>query len=220
MSDNKTNIKQFIPDIRNLMVMGMTKSQTPITKKNIFSIFNPIDVVVYKILNICKPFFKFIGFKSEIIGCVSLILYALSFYSSYNRNINLTWIFLLLGLYVSFLDNLFVSENLNDKELVRVLIKTISCIFMFVFINSNIIGQTHQAKYIILFMIILLIITEHHTRKIINGHNNVSNINNKLNIIKTVGIIFLIIIIYFIIKQSKIIRDENNISTLDVFIKK
>lgn len=164
----------------------------------IFSSFRPFDeILIFPSIKILKPFIKFIGYESPIVGFISLFAIACVFYFIYQKNKGITWLFIFIGFFLKFIDGLFMKKYKNmtieNYEFIMLLIKILSFIIVFAFIESSSLTDINEFKYylwFIIFMTIVLLLTEYNLKKVVK----------KENAIKHIGIIILFITIYTLIK--------------------
>jgi hypothetical protein len=145
-------------------------------EENIFHTFNPFDkLIIFPIINLLKPFIKFIGYKSNVVGSISIISYICAFYFIYYKNKLLVWFFTFLGTYSRFLDKLFTLKqdkkikSINPYYINELIIKIVIYIVIFALLEGppfNNVTEKHNYVYFIIFLITMLIITKHNCKKI------------------------------------------------------
>lgn len=198
-------------------------------KCQFFKSFNPFDkLIIYPVLNYFDPFFHFLGYKSAVVGLISIIAFLVAIYYAYMNKKILVWIFIFFGIYVTLIDNIFESKCTNNKyvytnaDLISLLLKMMIFIICFIIIESPSLADNNRSNYcyIILFMLIVAIVSEYHIRNII-GNNLTNDEKNDLTKIRTTLIMVLIVIIIAILLLRFNNESINNFAynTYNKFIK-
>jgi hypothetical protein len=192
---------------------------------NIFSLFKPFDdIIIIPLIKLCRPFVKFFGYKSSITGFVSIVLYLSAIYFSYKGRHNLVWIFMFLGSFVRYLDNMFYKKyhniEISTDDTMEFMVNLIIHIIIFMILENK--HKSHEEYsnylYFIIFMSIILLISEFNIKKIITNKLD-SQVTKKFKIIQIFAFVVLFLCIYLLINH-KDEGESNDDSILDIFIKK
>lgn len=146
-----------------------------------FKSFKPFDtLVINPVINKLHPIIHFIGYKSNVVGIISIISFIIVLIYIYNNKRFLGWIFLFFSVYTRLIDKFFAAKCLGNsyisEDFISMLLKLTIFIIVFIIIESSslINNNKYNYCYIILFMLIIAIITEYHVENIIKN-----NINDK-----------------------------------------
>lgn len=229
MKENSNNSKyKEIPNINDIGYYNIEKYEHDV-KSGYLNTFKPLDkYLLYPMMNMLKPIFNFLEYKSKVVGFISLLSYVCAIYFAYYMMNNITWFFVFLGSFTTFLDKLFSSthskrprnKKLEHVEMINILIKIVEHIGFFAVLKSSALKQvTTSAGYIytIIFMSIVLIITTYHTSKHIKTTKNKIH-DDKLNNIRNVGFIILFVCIAYVILTNTKFKFKKTKSLLDLFI--
>jgi hypothetical protein len=207
---NSTKVyNKLIPNISNIHFI-----ENKTYNKDLFHQFKPLDtLLIYPSINILRPLFVKLGFRSMKIAFIYSISLLLCLYYIYNNNNNdiLTttsqqaesnentiWLLLYLTIFIGSLDKPILN-NLSIS------IKLLAFIIYLIYLKSSIFDDNNSV-YNLIFMLIILLILNYNIKKL-----NKSTTLNVINII-----IFIILLYCYYILQCKNTSNYN----LDVFMKK
>ena len=230
MSNNRLQsidpiINKIINQSYNSDYKHKPKSNTKTNK--FYDQFKPLDQILIKpIIDNSYIIMRELGYKSQIVGFISLLSFCIGLYFVYNRKNNLTWIFIFMSFFVSFFDKLY-SDELDNKtksrEMLIIIIKLTIYVLLNMILNLYIFNKSDCKiikNYIYLLVIILIIIKIliHHTEKIFIKEKIKSR---KFLFLKRINNFIILICIIFIFYLSLNIRldktADNNLFNL--FIK-
>jgi hypothetical protein len=196
-SNYDLDIESEIPNLCDINCNNDILNDLKNSKNNFFKIFKPLDrILINPLIQILQPVFRHFNYKSDDVGFISLLAYIITLYWAYHQKEILMWIFLFFGSYCSFLDKIYYYKKCKNQykkscEMIKILIRIVSYIVMFIFMKSSYIFNVRKISdyvYLLIFMSIILIITEHHTSVIVYKlnakHPKVKILRNKLNLIK------------------------------------
>jgi hypothetical protein len=252
------NIVEITDYTNNYSKKNKKNSSTRIKSKDVFKIFKPLDtILINPTLDLLEPILKFFN-KSKTISSIVLMSYSFTLYFLYKSKKNLVWLFLFLGIFAGFFDDIYYTINLkqiqqlknlsnnnnlkkNSKiqyktrkflnyehnEMQNILIKTIIFIILFCLIQIDILKSKDQNSYnyMIVFMLIIIIILEFHTKnkiiesEIANTKESYKILGNILIIRKLSLIMLLIISAYIISNYMNNTNKDNKLSSfIDIFL--
>lgn len=177
----------------------------------ILSDLAPLDTYIYQISELFSPVIKWLGYKTNIIGFISIAEYtlALSMLFTKQKNKPFIFIFIFFAKVTDILDKLYVNKDI-ENEYINVIVKMISFIVMF---NLMIhIEMKEKMLLNICFLFILLVI--------------IYNIKKKFNKIKHLDklmmsiIIIITVLIYELQKKSSLkhSNSHSNSQTVNIFL--
>lgn len=177
----------------------------------ILSDLAPLDTYIYQISELFSPVIKWLGYRVNIIGFISITEYilALSMLFTKQKNKPFIFIFIFFAKVTDILDKLYVNKDI-ENEYINVIVKMISFIVMF---NLMIhIEMKEKMLLNICFLFILLVI--------------IYNIKKKFNKIKHLDklmmsiIIIITVLIYELQKKSSLkhSNSHSNSQTVNIFL--
>lgn len=216
-SDTESDYKNNIPELYQINGQKINTE----SKYNFYNQFKPFDkIIIRPLVDSSFLIMKHLGFKSKIIGFLTLFSYSVGGVFSYNSKDNLAWAFMYLGFLISFFDKLYIN-NVDNKyrlnEMLIILIKLtiyviLSIIFRSYILTDNNCKNINNNIYMLILILIVNTVLSHHTEKIYLKNNIKSR---KLLMIKKINIIILLIFTTYIIYQS--LDESNNNLNNDIF---
>jgi len=217
--DTESDYNKHIPELYEII------GQKPASTIDFYNQFKPLDQILIKpLVNNSYQIMKHLGFKSKIVGFLTLYSFCIGSYFAYDNKDNLSWIFIFFSFFISFFDKLYLNKldkKTKSKEMLSTLIKLtvhilLSIILKLYILNNNDCKIIKNNIYLLIFIILIIIILTHHTEKIFNKNNIKSK---KLLFIKKINIsIFLIFIIYIMYLSYNDSIDRSNNNLFDIFL--
>lgn len=175
----------------------------------ILSDLAPLDTYIYQISELFSPVIKWLGYKTNIIGFISIAEYtlALSMLFTKQKNKLFIYIFIFFAKVTDILDKLYVNKDI-EIEYINAIVKMISFIIMF---NLMIhIEMKEQILLNICFLFILLVL-------IYNIKKKYHKIKHLEKLIMSI-IVMITLLIYELQKKSRLNHSHSqlvNIFLLD-----
>jgi hypothetical protein len=177
----------------------------------ILSDLAPLDTYIYQISELFSPVIKWLGYRVNIIGFISIAEYvlALSMLFTKQKNKPFIFIFIFFAKVTDILDKLYVNKDI-EIEYINAIVKMISFIIMF---NLMIhIEMKEKMLLNICFLFILLVI--------------IYNIKKKFHKIKHLDklmmsiVVMITVLIYELQKKSNIKHSNSklNSQTMNIFL--
>ena len=196
-----------------MIIIYMVSKVSKLSKLDdkILSDLAPLDTYIYQISELFSPVIKWLGYRVNIIGFISITEYilALSMLFTKQKNKPFIFIFIFFAKVTDILDKLYVNKDI-ENEYINVIVKMISFIVMF---NLMIhIEMKEKMLLNICFLFILLVI--------------IYNIKKKFNKIKHLDklmmsiIIIITVLIYELQKKSSLkhSNSHSNSQTVNIFL--
>ena len=112
------DIAEYAPEASKKDITS--KAKIRIRSREIFKTFQPLDtLIINPLINIIRPIFKILKFKSNTIGTIVLMSFSFSLYFLYKSKNNLVWLFLFFGIFIGFFDDLHYVVTSKKAYLIK-----------------------------------------------------------------------------------------------------
>lgn len=175
MNNDNEQFQDYPTDIINVGRLAVDEFEN-FDGCNFFNSFKPFDtLIINPVIDKLYPIIHFFGYKSKIVGIISIISFIIALIYIFNNKRFLGWIFLFFSIYTRLIDKIFAAKcsgnNYLPKDFITMLTGLAIFIIIFIILESSSImnDNRYNYSYIILFMLIITIITEYHIENILEN---------------------------------------------------